>query len=111
MQEESEIAQSYPKLTELKHLLSKYATPWYIQLSQLLKRSVRNNIRTPRTSYVGLIQTVILAVIIGSIFFQIPNTQTGFRSKAGVIFFTIINQSLGQNALLYSCTFTSPLPK
>lgn len=106
MQEESEIAKSYPQLTELKHLLSKYATPWYIQLGQLLKRSYKRQIRT-KIILISAIQTAIISVLMGSLFYQISNTQTGIRNKAGIFFFSIMIQTSAQTANISICKFIS----
>ncbi|CAF0924139.1 unnamed protein product [Adineta steineri] len=65
---------------------------WLTQTRILLCRNLREQSRKLRILMISLIQTIIMAVLIGIAFLNIGNTQTSIVRREPVIFFCIINQ-------------------
>jgi len=61
-----------------------------VQVAWLLWRSALGEIRDPFALRVTVIQTVVIAIVVGLIFLQLNYDQTGIRNLNGIKFF---NQS------------------
>ncbi len=79
-----------------------YATSFFKQLGHLLVRQSRITWRDPASSIVGLAQALIMAFVLGSVFYQLgfinPASSQG---RAGILFFIMINDafSLSQTGI------------
>jgi ABC-type multidrug transport system permease subunit len=73
----------------------RYATSLWKQFCVLLQRTVRDTLRTPLASVVVLAQALIMAFIIGSIFYQLGYSQEAIFGRYGVLFFIMIFSSFG----------------
>ncbi|KAI7840440.1 hypothetical protein COHA_005866 [Chlorella ohadii] len=68
--------------------------PWARQYRVLLERCVKEQQRKWRTSLVQLVQSMLIAALIGGVFFQIGTTQTSVAKRLPVLFFCTINQGV-----------------
>jgi len=69
--------------------LKEYASPWFHQAYVLSKRTLINNLRNPyllRTQYA---LTIVLAMLIGTIYWHVGNDLPGVQNRAGSLFFII----------------------
>ncbi|XP_008842861.1 ATP-binding cassette sub-family G member 2 [Nannospalax galili] len=69
-----------------------YVTSFCHQLRWIAKRSFKNLLRNPQASIAQVIVTIILALIIGAIYFGLKNDSAGIQNRAGVLFFLTTNQ-------------------
>ncbi|XP_041489135.1 broad substrate specificity ATP-binding cassette transporter ABCG2 [Microtus oregoni] len=69
-----------------------YTTSFCHQLRWIAKRSFKNLLGNPQASVAQLIVTIILALIIGAIYFDLKNDSSGIQNRAGVLFFLTTNQ-------------------
>lgn len=67
---------------------------WFHQFSILLQRSIREQWRSREILYTLLIQNIIMAVLIGTSFLSIGNTQRSIILRQPVLFFCVINQGI-----------------
>ena len=82
-------AASFGDLHDAEHI-APFATGFFKQFKELLVRHFRGTIRNPMVSVVGIIQSLVMAVIVGSIFYQIGYSQAGIQSRAGALFFVMM---------------------
>ncbi|KAG2438719.1 hypothetical protein HXX76_005264 [Chlamydomonas incerta] len=75
-------------------VLPRDATPWHMQFRVLLRRSVKEVWRKRSTTLVLLLQTIIIAVLIGTVFLQIGTDQKSVVRRQPVLFFCVINQGM-----------------
>lgn len=68
--------------------------PWIRQYRVLLERCIKEQQRKWKTSVVQLIQSMLIAALIGGVFFQIGTTQTSLAKRLPVLFFCTINQGV-----------------
>ncbi|XP_063067267.1 broad substrate specificity ATP-binding cassette transporter ABCG2b [Engraulis encrasicolus] len=81
------------KMTNRKHA---YATSFFYQLRVVCWRTVLNIVRNPQTSYAQLALQIFFAVLVGLIYYQIPNTlPEAFQNRTGAFFFLVINMVFG----------------
>lgn len=78
------------KITVFKEI--SYTTSFCHQLRWVSKRSFKNLLGNPQASIAQIIVTVILGLVIGAIYFGLPNDSTGIQNRAGVLFFLTTNQ-------------------
>lgn len=71
-----------------KHRVNGFLQFWYLGI-----RNLRNLFRDPRTSFAQLGQALFLALLIGSLYFQIDDTVGAINDRFGVIFFICTNQA------------------
>lgn len=105
----TDFAQYHPS-DEEKHVmtqlgeLDKYATSYLKQSVILFLRNTISNIRNPSSSstplallfaaadctviWVRLFQSILMALLVGSIFWQVPNDTDGIQSRMSALFFT-----------------------
>eukprot|EP01138_Halocafeteria_seosinensis_P009897 gb/GECG01010109.1/.p1 GENE.gb/GECG01010109.1/~~gb/GECG01010109.1/.p1 ORF type:complete len:691 (+),score=85.30 gb/GECG01010109.1/:1-2073(+) len=88
-------AKSAMKLLEDEESIveSKYAVNRWKQFKLLTSRALLDTSRNPILTYARAMQTIILALIAGAIFYQLGFDQSSIQGRNGAIFFIIINQS------------------
>ncbi|CAO2605131.1 Broad substrate specificity ATP-binding cassette transporter ABCG2 [Lemmus lemmus] len=69
-----------------------YTTSFCHQLRWIARRSFKNLLGNPQASVAQLLVTIILALIIGAIYFDLKNDSSGIQNRAGVLFFLTTNQ-------------------
>ncbi|NXU53759.1 ABCG2 protein, partial [Turnix velox] len=69
-----------------------YANGFLTQLYWVSKRSLKNLIRSPQASIAQIAVTVILALVVGAIFFGVKLDQSGIQNRVGSLFFVTTNQ-------------------
>ena len=67
---------------------------WLTQIRILIRRNLREQSRKMNILITSVLQTVIMAVLIGTVFFRIGHTQTSIVRREPVIFFCAINQGV-----------------
>ncbi|KAL0970611.1 hypothetical protein UPYG_G00244410 [Umbra pygmaea] len=72
-----------------------YNTSFFTQFRWVLKRTFKNLILNPQTSFAQIGVTVFLALIVGAIFFDAKNDQSGIQNRMGALFFITTNQCFG----------------
>ncbi|GIL62773.1 hypothetical protein Vafri_16946 [Volvox africanus] len=75
-------------------ILPRDTTPWHKQFRVLLRRSLKETWRKRNATYVLLAQTVIMAILIGTVFLRIGTSQSSVTRRQPVLFFTVINQGM-----------------
>eukprot|EP01064_Diplonema_japonicum_P031173 TRINITY_DN54_c0_g1_i3.p1 TRINITY_DN54_c0_g1~~TRINITY_DN54_c0_g1_i3.p1 ORF type:complete len:654 (+),score=199.08 TRINITY_DN54_c0_g1_i3:64-2025(+) len=73
---------------------SGYAVGFGRQLSALSGRTWRNVARNPTHSKARALQSVVLGLLLGSVFFDQNDETLGVRGKQGGLYFMIVNQSM-----------------
>ncbi|XP_034993767.1 broad substrate specificity ATP-binding cassette transporter ABCG2 [Zootoca vivipara] len=69
-----------------------YANGFFTQLYWVSQRSLKNLIRNPQASVAQVLVTVVLALIVGAIFFGVKLDQSGIQNRVGSLFFVTTNQ-------------------
>ncbi|XP_046776170.1 broad substrate specificity ATP-binding cassette transporter ABCG2 isoform X1 [Gallus gallus] len=69
-----------------------YANGFFTQLYWVSKRSLKNLIRNPQASIAQIAVTVILALVVGAIFFGVKLDESGIQNRVGSLFFVTTNQ-------------------
>ncbi|XP_029465541.1 ATP-binding cassette sub-family G member 2-like [Rhinatrema bivittatum] len=69
-----------------------YTSGFFNQLYWVTKRSLTNLIRNPQTSVAQVVVTIILALIVGAIFFGVKLDRSGIQNRVGSLFFISTNQ-------------------
>ncbi|XP_031440943.1 broad substrate specificity ATP-binding cassette transporter ABCG2-like [Clupea harengus] len=69
-----------------------YNTPFCHQFKWVLRRTFKNLMLNPQTSFAQIGVTVFLALIVGAIFFGVKEDQSGIQNRMGALFFITINQ-------------------
>ncbi|NXE57837.1 ABCG2 protein, partial [Casuarius casuarius] len=69
-----------------------YANGFLTQLYWVSKRSLKNLIRNPQASVAQIAVTVILALVVGAIFFGAKLDRSGIQNRVGSLFFVTTNQ-------------------
>ncbi|XP_043912558.1 broad substrate specificity ATP-binding cassette transporter ABCG2-like [Protopterus annectens] len=73
-----------------------YATSFVHQLCVVCQRTVLNILRNPQTSVAQLFLCIFFAVLVGLIYYQIPDTlPEALQNRVGAFFFLVINQVFG----------------
>jgi len=75
--------------------LESYETSFAHQLKIISKRTVLNILRNPAVTILQMSVNVIFALIVGAIYFNVDNTQTGVQNRTGAFFFIIMNMIFG----------------
>eukprot|EP01064_Diplonema_japonicum_P031175 TRINITY_DN54_c0_g1_i5.p1 TRINITY_DN54_c0_g1~~TRINITY_DN54_c0_g1_i5.p1 ORF type:complete len:654 (+),score=204.71 TRINITY_DN54_c0_g1_i5:64-2025(+) len=73
---------------------SGYAVGFGRQLMALSSRTFRNVLRNPALSKARVVQSVVLGLLLGLVFFDLDDDTLGVRAKQGAIFFVMVNQSM-----------------
>jgi ATP-binding cassette subfamily G (WHITE) protein 2 len=69
-------------------------TPWLRQFFVLSQRSVRDALRSRTTLIAQILQNIICAVLIGTVFYNIGSDQQSMIKRMPVLFFCAINQGV-----------------
>ncbi|XP_009999101.1 PREDICTED: ATP-binding cassette sub-family G member 2-like [Chaetura pelagica] len=69
-----------------------YANGFLTQLYWVSKRSLKNLIRNPQASIAQIAVTIILALVVGAIFFGVKSDRSGIQNRVGSLFFVTTNQ-------------------
>ncbi|XP_028973799.2 broad substrate specificity ATP-binding cassette transporter ABCG2 [Esox lucius] len=69
-----------------------YNTSFSTQFKWVLRRTFKNLILNPQTSFAQIGVTLFLALIVGAIFFDAKNDQSGIQNRMGALFFITTNQ-------------------
>ncbi|XP_030060704.1 ATP-binding cassette sub-family G member 2 isoform X1 [Microcaecilia unicolor] len=69
-----------------------YATGFINQFHWVAKRSLTNIIRSPQSSIAQVVVSIILALIVGAIFFGVQLNRSGIQNRTGSLFFISTNQ-------------------
>ncbi|NXE72799.1 ABCG2 protein, partial [Cochlearius cochlearius] len=69
-----------------------YANGFFTQLYWVSKRSLKNLVRNPQASIAQIAVTIILALVVGAIFFGVKMDRSGIQNRAGSLFFVTTNQ-------------------
>ncbi|XP_067393533.1 broad substrate specificity ATP-binding cassette transporter ABCG2-like isoform X2 [Emydura macquarii macquarii] len=69
-----------------------YANGFFTQLYWVSKRFNKNLIRNPQASVAQIAVTIVLALILGAIFFSVKLDQSGIQNRVGSLFFITTNQ-------------------
>ncbi|RLW04020.1 hypothetical protein DV515_00006018 [Chloebia gouldiae] len=79
------------RLSKKEHEIT-YANGFFTQLYWVSKRSLKNLIRNPQASIAQIAVTVILALVVGAIFFGVKLDRSGIQNRVGSLFFVTTNQ-------------------
>ncbi|XP_053383188.1 protein white-like [Mercenaria mercenaria] len=72
----------------------RYECPWYKQFVPVFTRSWRTTIREPVIVRIRLLQTIVLSLIHGLVYFRVDLDQEGVMNINGVLFLTLINMTI-----------------
>ena len=67
---------------------------WHKQVRILLRRNFQEHLRQSQVLITSLIQTIIIAVLVGTAFLQIGQTQKSTVRRQPVLFFCVVNQGI-----------------
>jgi ATP-binding cassette subfamily G (WHITE) protein 2 len=67
---------------------------WHKQVRILIRRNLREQFRKVNILITSVLQTVIMGILIGTVFLKIGNTQKSIVRREPVIFFCAINQGV-----------------
>lgn len=80
------------QLTTVRSRTITYNTGFLTQFKWVLKRTFRNLMLNPQTSIAQVAVTAFLAIIVGALFFDVQNDQSGIQNRFGALFFITVNQ-------------------
>jgi ABC-type multidrug transport system ATPase subunit/ABC-type multidrug transport system permease subunit len=80
--------------SEKPFVVSRGQVPWMEQFSILCRRNIKEQFRKSNIIFVTMLQTFIMAVLIGTVFFQIGKGQKSQTVRNSVLFFCCINQGV-----------------
>ncbi|XP_016111885.1 ATP-binding cassette sub-family G member 2-like [Sinocyclocheilus grahami] len=86
------IVQGQDYSTRPKSRTITYNTSFFHQFNWVLKRTFRNLMLNPQTSFAQIGVTIFLALVVGVIFFGVKDNSSGIQNRIGVLFFITINQ-------------------
>ncbi|UJR22373.1 hypothetical protein I4U23_025435 [Adineta vaga] len=67
---------------------------WHKQVRILLRRNFQEHLRTSRVIITSMVQTIVIAVLIGTAFLQIGTGQKSTVRRQPVLFFCVVNQGI-----------------
>ena len=67
---------------------------WPKQIRILLRRNLKEQSRKSKLIITSIIQAILMAILIGTVFLRIGNNQSSIVRRESVIFFCIINQGV-----------------
>eukprot|EP00698_Gefionella_okellyi_P012708 TRINITY_DN3436_c0_g3_i2.p1 TRINITY_DN3436_c0_g3~~TRINITY_DN3436_c0_g3_i2.p1 ORF type:complete len:1137 (-),score=253.62 TRINITY_DN3436_c0_g3_i2:2148-5558(-) len=76
--------------TEPRDRLVYTQASWPLQFALLTQRAWRNLIRVPRNLVARLLQSTVIAVVIGLVFLRLPYGQTSIQDRPGLLFFAML---------------------
>ncbi|KAJ4918833.1 hypothetical protein JOQ06_021793 [Pogonophryne albipinna] len=69
-----------------------YKTGFFTQFRWVLKRTFQNLLLNPQTSFAQIAVSLLLALIVGVIFFGVKNDATGLQNRMGALYFMAVDQ-------------------
>ncbi|XP_026055613.1 ATP-binding cassette sub-family G member 2-like [Carassius auratus] len=69
-----------------------YSTSFCHQFNWVLKRTFKDLMVNPQTSFVQIGVMIILALVVGTIFFGLKDNMSGIQNRMGALFFITTNQ-------------------
>jgi ATP-binding cassette subfamily G (WHITE) protein 2 len=67
---------------------------WWKQFALLFVRSLKLSYRDKTVVLIQLAQTIIMSLLIGGLYYQLPNTQANISVRRACLFFCVINQGV-----------------
>ncbi len=67
---------------------------WWRMFVLLFVRSLKLSYRNKLLIVIQLAQTILMALLIGGVYFQIPFTQAGMSTRQSALFFCVVNQGV-----------------
>uniref|UniRef100_A0A3B5LC41 ABC transporter domain-containing protein n=1 Tax=Xiphophorus couchianus TaxID=32473 RepID=A0A3B5LC41_9TELE len=96
MQELDQMNESITDMDNRKEEAANYNTSFLYQMRVVCGRTVLNLLRNPQTSYAQLALNIFFAILVGLIYYQMPQTlPEGLQNRSGAFFFLIINMVFG----------------
>uniref|UniRef100_A0AAX7VEL4 ABC transporter domain-containing protein n=1 Tax=Astatotilapia calliptera TaxID=8154 RepID=A0AAX7VEL4_ASTCA len=89
---EERIVQGKKVVTTTPFRTITYTTGFFTQFRWVLKRTFRNLILNPQTSIAQVAVTILLALVVGALFFNVQNDSSGIQNRTGALFFVVVNQ-------------------
>ncbi|GAB0088557.1 Protein white [Sergentomyia squamirostris] len=89
--------------------VKRYKAPWFTQIRAIVWRSWISVIKEPLLVKVRIIQTLMVSILVGLIFFQQKLDQTGVMNINGAIFLFLTNMTF-QNVFAVIHVFCAELP-
>jgi len=77
-----------------KRILPRDQVPWHIQFKVLFQRSLKEQWRKKNLVAIQILQTIFMAILIGTVFLQIGHDQSFINTRQSVLFFCCINQGI-----------------
>jgi len=77
-----------------------FATSWPRQCWHVTGRAASNLLRNPLVTRVQVFQNVFMGLLVGSIYFQMPQTDQEVQDRLGALFFMITSSAFGQMSSL-----------
>ena len=68
--------------------------PWSKQFVVLLRRSGKETVRKWDIVLTQLVNSIIMAILTGLVFYKVGNHQVSINKRQAVLFFTVINQGI-----------------
>ena len=72
-----------------------YRANWWMQFKALMWRDSIGILRDPKLSQIKIVQSIILALLFGVIYFNNPLDQPGIMNINGALFLVVVNLSFG----------------
>ena len=88
---------------------SPYTISYTMQLKACITRSYQRTLGDPAYLGANIFASVFQALIVGSVFYNIPNDTSGFFSRGGVLFFAILFNALSAMAEIASLYEQRPI--
>eukprot|EP01094_Clydonella_sp_ATCC50884_P008030 TRINITY_DN1730_c0_g1_i1.p1 TRINITY_DN1730_c0_g1~~TRINITY_DN1730_c0_g1_i1.p1 ORF type:complete len:924 (-),score=296.47 TRINITY_DN1730_c0_g1_i1:15-2654(-) len=92
------IAPADPSTVTHLHSESPFATPVPFQAIQCTLRAVKNMVRNPAALRTRGIRSLIMGLLLGSLFWMMPSDQKGANNRISLLFFCITFTSMGSVA-------------
>ncbi|XP_073679192.1 broad substrate specificity ATP-binding cassette transporter ABCG2-like isoform X2 [Garra rufa] len=87
-----QIVQGQDYSTRPKSRTVTYSTSFFHQFHWVLKRTFKNLMLNPQTSFAQVAVMVLLALVVGAIFFGVEENSSGIQNRMGALFFITTNQ-------------------
>ncbi|KAF4096257.1 broad substrate specificity ATP-binding cassette transporter ABCG2-like [Onychostoma macrolepis] len=89
------IVQGQDYSTQPKSRTITYSTSFCHQFHWVLKRTFKDLMLNPQTSFAQIGVMILLALAVGAIFFGVEENSSGIQNRMGALFFIITNQCFG----------------
>jgi hypothetical protein len=67
----------------------RYTVGSFTQYKEVLLRELRETLRNPASFFLQIIQTLLMAFVVGSVFYQVGYSQAAIQARVGVLFFIL----------------------